>query len=105
MNPKIKQVNLVIKKLQLVRDKVDRDANFSSALWVDAWNDVWSESDDLGLDNFSDLCVWIDENPKKWGGENGYKMFEKFNADDKTYFDGIIAQWQLIRDNLIKLEQ
>ena len=95
-NPTIKQFDFVIKKLQLVREQSIAAGSFNKAVW-DA---VWSESDEL--DDFNALCVWVDENPKTWGGENGYKMFEKFNTDDKTYFDGVIAQMQLIRDNLFK---
>ena len=60
---------------------------------------------DLGFRNGDILTNWAYENPKIWGNENGHLMFDIVNAYDNAGFDGVIAQWELVKQNLIELEK
>ena len=60
---------------------------------------------DLGFGDGYDLRVWAYENPKIWGNEGGFEMFESELSYDKEGFDGVIAQWELVKQNLIELEK
>ena len=59
---------------------------------------------DLGFGWSYPLKNWAEENPEIWGNEDGFEMFESELAYDNAGFDGVIAQWCIVRDNLIKLE-
>jgi hypothetical protein len=60
---------------------------------------------DLGFAYRCDLENWAYENPEIWGNKKGYFMFDNLFSYDDEGFDGVIAQWQLVRDNLIELEK
>jgi hypothetical protein len=55
---------------------------------------------DLGLNNLDGLCNWAKYNPEIWGNKNGFDMFANENAYDNEGFDGVIAQFETVRDNL-----
>jgi hypothetical protein len=57
-------------------------------------------ADDLGFDYRYELDNWAHDNPKIWGNKRGGDMFESDLAYDDEGFDGVIAQWQTVRDNL-----
>jgi hypothetical protein len=58
---------------------------------------------DLGFRYRHYLKNWAEQNPKIWGNEKGCFMFGSASSYDNPGFDGVIAQWQLVRDNLIEL--
>jgi hypothetical protein len=60
---------------------------------------------DLGFDNVYALKYWTKDNSKIWGNEDGWFMFGNASAYDDKGFDGVIAQWQLVKQNLIELEK
>jgi hypothetical protein len=60
---------------------------------------------DLGFDSYWALGGWAFDNPKIWGNEGGFEMFESASAYDNAGFDGVIAQWELVKQNLIELEK
>jgi hypothetical protein len=62
-------------------------------------------ANDLGFADHYLLANWAENNPKIWGNENGDEMFGSELAYDDTGFDGVIAQWELVKQNLIKLEK
>jgi hypothetical protein len=59
-------------------------------------------ANDLGFDNAYALKCWARDNPRIWGNSVGYCMFSETYAYDDTGFDGVIMQWQTVRDNLPK---
>jgi hypothetical protein len=59
---------------------------------------------DLGFGWSYPLKNWAEENPEIWGNDDGFEMFESELAYDNAGFDGVIMQWCIVRDNLIKLE-
>jgi hypothetical protein len=60
---------------------------------------------DLGFAYRCDLEYWAEQNPKIWGNKKGYFMFGSASAYDNEGFNGVISQWQLVRDNLIELKR
>jgi hypothetical protein len=60
---------------------------------------------DLGFEDEYALRDWTKDNPRIWGNEKGFFVFRSELAYDNPGFDGVISQWQLVRDNLIKLEK
>jgi hypothetical protein len=55
---------------------------------------------DLGFADRYDLRDWARDNPKIWNNDNGYLMFSNTGAYDSPGFDGVIAQFETVRDNL-----
>jgi hypothetical protein len=49
------------------------------------------------------LQNWAFNNPKIWGNENGRSIFSEESAYDNEGFDGVIKQWELVKQNLIEL--
>jgi hypothetical protein len=62
-------------------------------------------ANDLGLGGLVGLCEWAEDNPKIWGNVYGYDMFTGELPYDDEGFDGVIAQWCIVRDNLIELKK
>jgi hypothetical protein len=62
-------------------------------------------ANDLGFASHYALQNWAEENPKIWGNEGGDEMFGSASAYDDAGFDGVIAQWELVKQNLIELEK
>ena len=60
---------------------------------------------DLGFANRDCLQTWANDNPKIWGNTAGKGLFANESAYDNEGFDGVIAQWELVKQNLIELEQ
>jgi hypothetical protein len=60
---------------------------------------------DLGFNYPCDFAVWLEDNPEIWGNKNGYEAFDNKRAYDNPGYDGVIAQWELVKQNLIELEQ
>jgi hypothetical protein len=58
---------------------------------------------DLGFAYRCDLKNWAEQNPKIWGNKKGYFMFGNASAYNDEGFDGVIAQWELVKQNLIEL--
>ena len=51
-------------------------------------------AEDLGFDFTCELKEWAEKNPKIWGNQNGYQMFNRpyaFNEGDKKYDDDAVA--------------
>jgi hypothetical protein len=145
-NPTVEQVNFVIEKLQLVRERATKKDAFDIEVGrvydeedeyecgtvhcVAGWYAV-ANSDrefikdgikegyvdfkdganlmaiDLGFGFGGDYALkcWAKDNPKIWGSVKGFEMFESASAYSNSGFDGVIAQWRLVRDNLIELEK
>jgi hypothetical protein len=61
-------------------------------------------TEDLGFNIGCSLKDWAKDNPKIWGNEEGFEMFAKMSAYNKPGFDGVISQWELVKQNLIKLK-
>jgi hypothetical protein len=80
---------------QVIKDKVKKG-------YVDYEHGVNLMAQDLGFRNGDILANWAEENPEIWGNEKGYYMFDIVNAYDNAGFEGVIAQWQTVRDNLPK---
>jgi hypothetical protein len=55
---------------------------------------------DLGFRCNYDLQNWAEVNPEIWGNEKGFEMLSKERAYDNPGFDGVIAQFETVRDNL-----
>jgi hypothetical protein len=62
-------------------------------------------ANDLGFEYGYVLAIWAEDNPKIWGNEDGDEMFESELSYDDEGFDGVISQWELVRDNLIELKK
>jgi hypothetical protein len=62
-------------------------------------------ANDLGFADRDCLQTWAYENPEIWGNGAGRGLFANELACDNTGFDGVIAQWQLVRGNLIELKK
>ena len=60
---------------------------------------------DLGFAYRCDLEHWAYKNPKIWGNDRGLSMFSDKRAYNNKGFDGVIAQWELVKQNLIELEK
>jgi hypothetical protein len=58
---------------------------------------------DLGFADRDCLQTWAYENPEIWGNENGRSIFSEESAYDNEGFDGVIKQWELVKQNLIEL--
>jgi hypothetical protein len=56
---------------------------------------------DLGFADHYELEDWANKNPKIWGNERGRFMFTDEFSYDNAGFDGVIAQWELVKQNLI----
>jgi hypothetical protein len=143
-NPTVEQVNFVIGRLQLVRNKANKEGAFNMNNWrvyskrygykcgtthcVGGWyaianlyrkfiKDKFNQGRvafydganlmayDLGFRNGDYLRNWAKDNPEIWDNENGYAMFNNELAYNNSGFDGLIAQWELVKQNLIKLEK
>jgi hypothetical protein len=61
-------------------------------------------ADDLGFNNLVDLSTWAHDNPEIWGNDWGGSMFTKKIAYNNSGFDGVISQWELVKQNLIELK-
>jgi hypothetical protein len=48
---------------------------------------------------------WVNANARIWGNVDGYYMFSDESAYDNPGYAGVIAQWELVKQNLIKLEK
>ena len=59
---------------------------------------------DLGFADHLELQDWAYKNSRIWGNENGDEMFDSLFPYGDEGFDGVITQWQLVRDNLIELK-
>ena len=55
---------------------------------------------DLGFTDSCCLKTWAEQNPKIWNNKKGYFMFGSASAYDNPGFDGVIAQWETVIDNL-----
>jgi hypothetical protein len=60
-------------------------------------------ANDLGFEDGYVLAIWAYENPEIWGNDRGCSMFTKKIAYSNSGFDGVIAQWELVKENLIEL--
>ena len=60
---------------------------------------------DLGFFDRDCLVGWANDNPKIWGNKYGFEMFTGKLAYSNKGFEGVIAQWELVKQNLIELEQ
>ena len=60
---------------------------------------------DLGFTDKFDLKDWAEVNPKIWGNEDGDEMFDSLFSYDNTGFDGVIAQWELVKQNLLQIKK
>jgi hypothetical protein len=143
-NPTVEQVNFVIDKLKLVRNKANEEGAFNMNNWcvyskrykyecgtvhcaggwyavanlnrkfiknkfnqgrVDFTDGANLMAYDLGFRNGDYLRNWAKGNPKIWDNENGYAMFNDELAYNNSGFEGVIAQWELVKQNLIELEK
>jgi hypothetical protein len=60
---------------------------------------------DLGFADHLELQDWAYKNSRIWGNENGDEMFDSLFPYGNEGFDGVITQWELVKKNLIKLEE
>ena len=81
---------------QVIKDKINQGC-------VDFRDGADLMAIDLGFDNTYDLKCWAYENPEIWGNEDGRWLFAKDEAYNTSGFEGVIAQWQLVKQNLIEL--
>jgi hypothetical protein len=61
-------------------------------------------ANDLGFANQFILEDWANDNPRIWGNINGYYMFSSESAYDNPGYAGVIAQLELVKQNLIELK-
>jgi hypothetical protein len=147
-NPTVEQVERVIKKLESVKNKANKEgafdmqearvcgrpldteelhecgtvhcasgwyavANFRrAAIRAELMKGLVGYEDganlmarDLGFENRHDLIHWAEHAPEIWNNLNGHNMLIKEDAYDNPGFDGVIAQWKIVKQNLIELEE